>query len=109
MVSEHISQALCGWDAGCLSGLKTYLPGTLGQGCRLFKPCQNLGPRQCGAGVQAIQAVSEPSSQALWGRGAGCLSRLRTYLPGTVRQGCRLFKQCWNLPLGHDGAGVHAV
>ena len=109
MVSEPTSQARCGWDAGCLSGLKTYLPGTLGNRCRLFKPCQYLGPRQCGAGMQAVQAVSEPSSQALWGRGAGCLSRLRTYLPGTVRQGCRLFKQCWNLPLGHDEAGVHAV
>ena len=30
--------------------------------------------------------------------GAGCLSRVGTYLPGTVLQGYRLFKRCWNLP-----------
>ena len=55
----------------------------MGQGCRLFKPCQNLGPRQCGAVVQAVKAVSEPTSRSLWGRGAGCLSSAGTYLPCT--------------------------
>ena len=40
--------------AGCLSYVGTFLQGTLGQGCRLFKGCQNLPPRQYGAGVQAV-------------------------------------------------------
>ena len=84
-------------------------PGHCGQGGTLFKPCQNLSPVHCGAGVQAVLVVSEPSSQALWGRGAGCFSGVGTYLPGTVRQGCRLFQWCWNLPPGHCEAGVQAV
>ena len=40
--------------ASGLSGVGTYLPGTVVQGCRLFKRCQNLPPRHCGAGVQAV-------------------------------------------------------
>ena len=31
-------------------------------------------------------------------QGAGCLSSVGTYLPGTVLQGCRLFKWGLNLP-----------
>ena len=31
------------------------------------------------------------------------------YLLGTVLQGCRLLKLCWNLPAGHCVAGVQAV
>ena len=42
-------------------------------------------------------------------RGAGCLSGVGTYLPGTVLQECRLFKPCLNLPTGHCTAGVQAV
>ena len=72
--------------------------GTLGQGCRLFKRCQNLSARHCGTGVQAASAVSEPTSLTLYGRGAGSLSVVRTYLPGTVEQGCRLFEPCCDLP-----------
>ena len=78
----------------------------------LFKQCWNLTPRHCGAGVQAVKAVFEPTSLALCGRGAGrlsgvgtylqgtvgqgagCLSSVGTYLLGTVGQGCRLFKWC---------------
>ena len=71
------------------------------QGCRLFKRCQNLPPWQSGAGVHAVLVVSEPNFGALWGRGAGCLSGIVTYLWGTVGQGCRLFKRCPNLPPGH--------
>ena len=48
------------------------MPGTVLQGCRLFKRCQNL-----------------PA--------------------GTVLQGCRLFKRCLNLPARHCVAGVKAV
>ena len=32
---------------------------------------------------------SEPTCLALCCRGAGCLSNVGTYLPGTVLQGCR--------------------
>ena len=96
---------MLGRGASGLSGVGTYLPGTVVQGCRLFKRCQNLPPWHCGAGVQAVLVVSEPTPRALWGRGAGCLSLVGTYIPGTVGQWCRLFKQCWNLPLGHCGAG----
>ena len=44
----------------------------------------------CGAGVQAVKAVSEPTCGALCCRGAGCLSGVGTFLPGTVLQvaGC---------------------
>ena len=81
-------EELCSEREACLSGVGTYLPGTVGQGCRWF------------------QAVSEPTSQVLFGRAAGCLSGVGTYLRGTVGQGYRLFKQCWNLPSGHRGRGA---
>ena len=41
-------------DADCLSGVGTYLPGTVLQGCRLFKRCGNLSAGQCVAVVQAV-------------------------------------------------------
>ena len=86
----------------------TYLPGTVLQGCRLFKRCLNLPAGHCVAIVQAFKVVSEHSSQALWAgvqavygvseptshalccRCAGCLSSVGTFLPGTVLQvaGC---------------------
>ena len=77
----------------------------MGQGCRLFKRCRNPPPRYCGVGVQAAEAVSEPTSVALLGTGAGCFSGVGTYLPGTVGRRCRLFKRYRNLPAGHCGAG----
>ena len=55
--------------------------------------------------MQAVEAVSEPTSNALYGRGAGCLSDVRTYVRGIVLQGCRLFKLCQNLPSRHCVAG----
>ena len=76
---------------------------------RLLIWCQNLPVRHCYAGVHAVSAVSESTCQALCCRGAGCLSRVRTYLPGTVLQGCRLFKLCRNLHAGHCVAGVQAM
>ena len=63
MLSEPTSQALWGSGAGCLSGVRTYLPGTVGQGCKLFKCYRNLPPRHCGAGLQAVSAVVEPTSR----------------------------------------------
>ena len=48
---EPISLALLGRAACCLRGVGTYLPGTMGQGYRLFKRCQNLPPGHFGAGV----------------------------------------------------------
>ena len=36
-----------------------------------------------------------------------CLNCVGTYLPGTVLQGCRLSKQCRNLPAGNCVTGVH--
>ena len=80
----------------CLNGVGTYLPGTVGQGCRLFNRCHNLPPALWGRGAGCLSGVGTVS-RALWGRGAG-LSGVRTYLLGTVGQGCRLFKWCQNLP-----------
>ena len=70
MVFEATFRALWGRGAGCLSGVGTYLPGTVGQ---------------------AVKAVSEPTSRALLG------------------QGCRLFNRGWNLPPEHCRAGVQGV
>ena len=51
--------------------------------------------------MQAVIALSEPTCRALCYSGADCLSRVGTYLPGSVLQWCRLFQQCRNLPAGH--------
>ena len=67
----------------------------------MFKRCRTLPAGYCFAGVQAVEAVSEPTCQALCCRGAGCLSVAGAYLPGTVLQGCRMFKQCCNLSVGN--------
>ena len=53
---------------------------------RLFKLCWNLPARHFVAGVQAVLAMSEPTCRAPCYRGAGCISSVRTYLPGTVLQ-----------------------
>ena len=64
----------------CAAGVQLFkrcwnLPaGTVMQRCRLFKQCWNLPGGHCVAGVQAVKAVSEPTSLALWGSGAGCLN-----------------------------------
>ena len=75
------------------------------QGCRLLKWYLNLPARHFVAGLQAVQVVSEHIYQALCCRGAVCLSGVRTYLPGTVLQRCRLFKWSQNLPARHCVAG----
>ena len=53
---------------------------------RLFKLCRNLPAHHCVAGVQAVLAISEPTCLVPCYRGAGCISGVRTYLPGTVLQ-----------------------
>ena len=79
------------------------------KGCRLLKFCRNLPAGHCVTVVQTVQAMSEHTCWALCYSGAGCLIGVRTYLPGTVLQGCRLFKQCQNLPTGHCVTGVQAI
>ena len=96
-------------DAGCYSSIGTYLPGIVLQGCRLFKQCWSLPAGHCVAGVQTISAMSEPTCWALCCSGAGCLRSVGTYLPGTVLQGCRLYKRCPNLPAGQCLTVVRAV
>ena len=108
-VSEPTCLSLCCRSAGCFSNIRTYLPGTVLQGCRLYKRCRNLPARHCVTVMQAVKVVSEPTCRALCCRGADCLSNVRTYLSCTVMQGCRLFQQCLNLPAWHCVAVVHAV
>ena len=108
-VSEPTCWALCYRVAGCISGVRTYLPGTVLQWCRLFKQFRNLPAKHCVTVMQAVKVVSEPTCRALCCRGADCLSNVGVYLPGTVLQGCSLFQQCLNLPVGHCVAVVQAV
>ena len=108
-MSEPTCRALCYSGADCLSGVRTYLPGTVLQGCRLLKRCQNLPAWHCVAGVQTVYVVSEPTCRALCYSGKDCLSCVRTYLLGTVLQGCRLLKWCQNLPAWHCVTVVKAV
>ena len=102
-MSEPTCRALCYSGADCLSCVRTYLPCTVLQGCRLYKRCRNLPAGHCATVVQAVETVSEPTCRALCYSGADCLSNVRTYLLGTVLQWCRLFEQCLNLPAGHSG------
>ena len=136
-MSEPTCRALCRrgsnlpgtvcWVVGYLSLVGTYLLGPVLQGfrlfkrcwnlpvghcvqvCRLFKQCRNLPAGHSVAWVQAAKAMSEPTCQSLCCRGSGCLSGIGTYLPDTVLQECCLFKQCFNLPPMHCGAGVQSV
>ena len=108
-MSEPTCLALCCSGADCLSSIRTYLPGTVLQGCRLFKQCRSLPAVHCVAGVQTVSAMSEPTCRALCYSDADCLSSIRTYLPGTVLQRCRLFKRCQNLPAGHCVTVVQTV
>ena len=108
-MSESTCLALCYSGADCLSGVGTYLPGTVLQWWKLFKQCQSLPAGHCVTVMQAVWAMSEITCRALCCRGADFLSGVGTYLPGTVFQRCRLFKRCQNLPAEHCVAGVQTV
>ena len=108
-MSEPTCQALCCSGACCLSNIGTYLPGTVLQWCRMFKQYQNLHAGHCVTVLKAVLAMSEPTYRALCYGGAGCLSNVGVYLPGTVLQWGRLFKRCWNLPAVHCVTVVKAV
>ena len=82
---------------------------TVLQWCRLFKRWSNLPAGHCGTVVKAVLAMSESTCRTLCNSDAGCLSNVRNYLPGTVLQGCRLFKKCRNLPAGHCVSVVQPV
>ena len=75
----------------------------------MFKPTRNLPAGYYVAEMKGVLGLSEPTCWALCCRGAGCLSGVRTYLPGTVLQGCRMFKRCRNQPAAHCVAGVQDV
>ena len=53
--------------------------------------------------------MSESTCWTLCYSGESCFSNVRVYLPGTVLQWCRLFKQCQSLPAGHCVRVVKAV
>ena len=108
-MSEPTCRALCYSGADCLSSVGTYLPGTVLQWGRLLKQCRNLPAVHCVTVVKAVLAMSESTCQALCYSGKGCLSSVGTYLPGTVFQWCRLFKQCQNLPAGHCVTVVQTI
>ena len=78
-------------------------------GADCFKRCQNLPAGHCVTEVKAVLAMSESTCRTLCYSDAGCLSNVRNYLPGTVMQGCRLFKRCQNLPAGHCVTVVKAA
>ena len=108
-MSESTCRALCYSGADCLSGVRTYLPGTVVQWCRLFKRCQNLPAGHCVTGVQTVRAVSEPTYRALCYSVADCLCGVYTYLPGSVLYWCRLIKHSQNLPTRYCVTVVQAV
>ena len=53
-MSESTCRALFYSGADCLSGVGTYLPGTVLQWCRLFKRCRNLPARHCVIVMQTV-------------------------------------------------------
>ena len=89
-MSEPTCQALCYRGAGCFSNVWVYLPVL--QGCRMFKLRQNLPAGHCVTVMQTFYGMSEPTCGALCYSDADCLSGVRTYLPGTLLQGCRMLK-----------------
>ena len=107
-MSESTYRALCYSGAVCLSGVGTYLPGTVLQWGRLFKQCRNLPAVHCVTVVKAVLAMSESTCQALCYSGKGCLRSVRTYLPGTCVAGVKTVSAmseptCW--ALGYSGEG----
>ena len=108
-MSESTCQALCYSGADCLSSVRTYLPGTVLQWCRLFKRCPNYLLGTVLQWCRLFKWRAPPTCRALCYSGESCFSNVRIYLPGTVLQWCRLFKQGQNLPAGHCVTVVKAV
>ena len=90
-LSEPTCRALSNSGESCFSNGGVYLPGTVLQGCRMFKHCQNLPAGNCVTVMQTFKGG------------------VRTYLLGTVLQWCRLIKRCQNLSAGHYVTVVQAV
>ena len=53
-VTEPTCLALCYSGADCLSGVRTFLPGTVLQWSRLLKGCQNLPAGHCVTGLKTF-------------------------------------------------------
>ena len=116
---EPTCRALCYSVEGCLSGVGTYLPGTVLQWCRLLsknKPvldnsdfCLIILKIRPNSDFQNPFSLEIKISLFLPVLSLNCLSSVRTYLPGTVLQWCRLFKHSQNLPAAHCVAGVQTV
>ena len=58
-MSESTYRALCNSGTGCLSGVWTYLLGTVLQCFRLLKYCQNLPAGHCVTVVKAVLVMSD--------------------------------------------------
>ena len=83
--------------------------GTVGQGCRLFRQCWNIHPRNlCDRGAGSLSSDGNYVRGTVW-QGCRLLKCVGTYLPGTVGQGCMLFKRHRKLPPRHCRAGMQAV
>ena len=61
MVSEPTSGGLLVRGVACLNSFKTYLKGTVGLGCNLFKWFPILPTGDCGPRVQPVYTVSKPT------------------------------------------------
>ena len=79
---------------------RTFMQRTLSQGCSLFIKFPNLSPVDYQQGVQPVHTLFKPSSRKLSFSVAACFKGFCTYLPGTVGQGCNLFKWIPSLPPG---------
>ena len=86
-MSDPTCRALCYSGADCLSGVGTYLLGSVLHWYRLFRWCQYLPAVHCVTVVKAVLAMSESTCQALCYSGKDCLRSVRTYLPGTCVAG----------------------
>ena len=72
MISESTSRRLMNIDAVCFYGCRTYLQGTVVQGCNLIIRFPNLPPGDCWLEVQHVYKVCVPPFRGLSARGAGC-------------------------------------
>ena len=70
----------------CLSGVATYLLGTVLQGCSLLKQCHNPICRHCAAGVQLFKCCLKLISSTVM-QVCSCFSGVETYLPGLCCSG----------------------